>query len=122
MAYLKNWALHTFAILTNHAYSDTLAQDFWGEPLFKPESKPRYHWLKLTWVYWMSGVVQFLPVFAVGYLLYGAYLGRHEDWKVLGFFLGLFFVSLLPVGAALAAAYLLDLRREKKPAPDKQPD
>ena len=99
MAFKNNWPLHITASLNGEMFSDELAQDFWAEDLFNPNSMVRWHWLKLVWVYCVSALFQltlFLLIFVMPIALYRS---GGSDWAG----------RLILIGAGTVFFWLLSL-------------
>ena len=80
MAYKDNWMQHLMASFTGEGGSNKLAQDFWSESLFNPKILVKYHWLKLVWVYCISGITQVTMPTALAMIPITIYKDGGTDW------------------------------------------
>ncbi len=82
MAYRDNWLTHMLATVNGKGFDDYLARDFWtpSEDLWNHRIDVRRRWLKLWFVYVMSGLAQVsLPLFILGAVLLP--FTKHGDWR-----------------------------------------
>ncbi len=60
--------------------SNELAQDFWTENLFDPKMMVAHHWLKLLWVYCVSGITQLTLTSVLLMIPITLYKNGGSDW------------------------------------------
>jgi hypothetical protein len=60
MSFDQNWVNHLMASFCGDTFNTRLAQDFWSEELFDPSHMVSRHWLKLFWVFSVSGFFQLI--------------------------------------------------------------
>lgn len=80
MAFKDNWPVHLTAALTGDGFSNKLAQDFWSEDLFNPGVMVRCHWLKLVWVFCVSGLAQVTLPSVIVMIPITLYKNGGSDW------------------------------------------
>lgn len=103
---------HLLANLFGNGYHNTLAQDFWAEPLFHPATVVRFHWVKLVWVYWMSTLTQVTVPLA----LVGAAIALFTDraWALTAILVAIPTVLAFAFCPLVAALTMFDLRRARR--------
>jgi len=106
MAYRDNWLKHLLATVNGKGFDVSLARDFWtsSEDLWDHRTEVPYRWLKLVFVYTMSGLAQV----SVPLLLFGPILlpfTKHGDWRW-----WLFGVAMSAAFAIPAATLIATLR------------
>lgn len=114
MSFKKNWPNHLTAVLTADGFSHRLAQDFWPEELFNPKVTVRCHWLKLIWVFGISGLVQLALPSALLAVVITWYQNGGANWTWTLMLLGGVVAFAVVMTLVLSLGVWLDLKRHAR--------
>jgi hypothetical protein len=111
MAFKDTWTAHLTAGFSGDGLSNKLAQDFWSEDLFNPKAMVSYHWLKLVWVYCVSGFMQVTVIAILIGIASTLYHNGGSDWTWAWIIIAGATVFAWALGIVVASAAWLDLKR-----------
>ncbi len=119
MALAKNWPIHLTAALTADGFNHKLAQDFWSEDLFNPKVMVPWHWLKLVWVFCVSGFMQLTLISILVGVPINLYQTGGSTWTWTLMVIGAVTVIAWAMAIVIASAVWLDLKRHARQASGK---
>lgn len=114
MAFKQNWSTHLTAVLTADGFNHRLAQDFWAEDLFNPKHMVRHHWIKLVWVFGLSGLIQLSAITALVAIPINFFRNGGADWSWPLIVIAAVTVIAVAMAVFIASAVWLDLRRQAR--------
>jgi hypothetical protein len=114
MAFKDTWAIHLTAGFSGNGLNNKLAQDFWSEDLFNPKAMVPCHWLKLVWVYGVSGMAQVTLIAILIGLASTLYHNGGSDWTWTFIVIAGATAFAWALAIIVASATWLDLKRHAR--------
>lgn len=116
MALKKNWPIHLTAAFSADGFNHKLAQDFWPEDLFNPKIMVPWHWLKLVWVFCVSGLMQLTVISVLIAVPINLYQNGGATWTWTLILISGITAFALTMALVIASAVWLDLKRHARQA------